>query len=102
MTCRVSAFGSYASASVHRLCPGRTSTLVIAAARRPWPGRGPGMPDRLGRAREGHGSGGDQEDGHRGDDEPAAPGEPERGRRRTRDGGLRGRACRGLCGAACC
>ena len=29
MTCRVSAFGSYASASVHRLCPGRTSTLVI-------------------------------------------------------------------------
>src|SRR6201986_222781 len=31
MTCRVSAFGSYVSASVHRLCPGRTSTLVIAA-----------------------------------------------------------------------
>src|ERR1700734_792437 len=30
MTCRVSAFGLYASASVHRLCPGRTSTLVIA------------------------------------------------------------------------
>src|ERR1700751_6443843 len=31
MTCRVSAFGSYASASVHRLCPGRTSTLVNVA-----------------------------------------------------------------------